>query len=431
MKLQDSFVSILALATLLALAACSRSGPPAAATRYFCPMHPEIVSDRPGSCPICHMDLVPERDARAGGQMPPSADSVDSRTREAEPAVGATSTPPVEIARLEPLERTVRAVGTVRADEGRTAQIESRTGGWIVELPASVPGRRVDPGERLAVIESPDLWQAEAEWQLARRTAAAWQSPDSAAELERAGQLLLEASRKRLEWFRLPAERLAALEAGAEPLGRLEIRAPQAGFLLEVGVLPGARVEPGTLLFRLARLDSVWIEAAFFEADRVALEPGSTARVRKQGAPTPLASPARLEFVDPRVDAETRTVRTRFRIGNPGFELLPGQYVELELAAGGGPVLTVPEEAVLPTGNRWLVFVAGELPAGGQGFLPREVLPGRRARGRVEILSGLEEGERVAARGAFLLDSESRIRGLSAAATAPPPAAQHPGGHAP
>lgn len=410
---------------LLFTLGCPQNAAPPAKTEYYCPMHPEIVSDQPGSCPICYMDLVPKdlASARTAAASPPEKDQerepfhppaplVQPKPGELPAAEPPSKVPegfvvPVVSATRESVQPLFRVSGSVRVDEERVYRLETRAAGWIVELPASVPGRRVRRGERLAVFESPELWQVEAEWQLAVRSSEQWRQQGSAS-LAQAGGPLLGALRQRLLWLGIPLERLEELAAGNSPSGRLTLTAPFDGYLLEVPASRGMWVERGTPVAKLARLDRVFLEASLFEADLPWLRPGIRAQVYVAGRAEPLREPAVLDFLEPIVEAETRTVRARFRWSSPPEFLLPGQVLTLEVQAPASePVVTVPEEAVLPTGSRFLVF----LDAGEGRFVPREVQPGVRVNGRIAIHQGLAAGERVAARAAFLLDSESRIRG--------------------
>ncbi len=393
-------------------------------TSYFCPMHPEIVSERPGSCPICSMDLVaaatpgaladasasPTSPAKLESPHAPEPSSIQPPLAESQPQGFPEShsvVVPVVAAAIETVPTLLRVPATVQVDEQLLFSLQSRVAGWIVELPASIPGRAVRKGERLVTLDSPELWRAEAEWQLGVRTSKQWQEEGSPT-LAQASEPLLEALRKRLGWLGVSSLRLEKLSAGAPPSGTLQLVAPFDGFLLEVSAKVGMWVERGTPLASLAQLDRVFLEANFFESDLPHLESGTRAEVHPPGGREPFSHLATLAFVEPKLESETRTVRARFLWKRQQGELFPGQWVTLLVRGPAAePTVTVPEEAVLPTGRRFLVFVEDTRGR----FTPREVLLGSRAQGRIAIRSGLSPGERVAARAAFLLDSESRIRG--------------------
>jgi RND family efflux transporter MFP subunit len=184
---------------------------------------------------------------------------------------------------------------------------------------------------------------------------------------------------------------------------------------------------PGQEMFRLVDLSGVWVEASLYEIDAARVALGDEARLALAYDPT-AARAGRVSYVYPEIDSATRTLRVRFDVVNPRLDWKPGMFVDVELAGRPREALVVPDEAVLDTGERRLVFVEA---APGR-FEPREVTVGERRGGDAEILAGLEAGERVAIRANFLLDSESRLRAaLSAraarAATPAPPGAGHEG----
>lgn len=404
---------LLAAALLLPLAGCGDKEH-AAAELWFCPMHPEVTSDRPGSCPICHMDLVLREEAAPA----------EAATSGGEPAVaargGAVSARGLAtvVAREESAPRTVRTTGRVVADERRVARVESRYGGWIVALDADFTGRRVRRGERLATLDSPELYAAQREY-VATRQAARRLLASELPEVRRSGDDLVFAVRRRLELLAVPESTIAALDAGGAPSRTVPIVAPAGGFVEAKEVVVGQRVEPGMALFTLRDLSRIWIEADLYEADAAYARVGQTARIGSPFDPA-LALTATASFVYPELDPQARTLRVRFDAANPDEALKPGMFVDVDIDLGELAGVAVPDAAVVTTGARTLVFVVT-----GEGEAePREVhLAGRHA-GRAWIAHGVADGERVVAEPAFLLDSESRLREASRRA---PAATQSPG----
>ena len=223
-------------------------------------------------------------------------------------------------------------------------------------------------------------------------------------------------------------DELHALEGGAAPEPRTVVRARTGGVVTRRDVVQGARVEAGQELLELADLATVWVDGDVYESELAGLHAGQAATLELLGGGAPIETT--LSFVFPWIEPATRTARVRAEVDNADGRLLPGQYGTLGIRIDQGPQLTVDADAVVQTGTRALVFVAGE--AG--HFEPREVQLGPRSGQRVVVTSGLSAGERVVASGTFLVDSESRLHATLAEATAlpvpgrndaPAPAHQH------
>lgn len=393
-----------------------------AAQLWVCPMHPEVVSDHPGTCPICHMDLVPKAtesgEAAAGGLDSHAPVDVSGAGR----SLAGVGT--AEAARKS-WNGSLRTVGTVMADERRTFRIEARFGGWIEKLPADFTGQFVRKGEVLAEIFSPELLAAQQEFLLAKDVGTRF-TTSSLPEVRRGGEDLVAAARRRLEIFALPPDFVDSIAESGEARRTVPVVAPASGYLVSKMVFAGQQVMPGQEMFRLVDLSGVWVEASLYEIDAARVALGDEARLSLAYDPA-AARTGRVSYVYPEIDTATRTLRVRFDVVNPKLDWKPGMFVDVELSGRPREALVVPDEAVLDTGERELVFVE---TAPGR-FEPREVSVGERRSGEAEILSGLAAGERVATRANFLLDSESRLRAAlsaRAAATAtPPPAAGHEG----
>jgi Cu(I)/Ag(I) efflux system membrane fusion protein len=300
-----------------------------------------------------------------------------------------------------PLERIIRGTGTVAWDETKLVDVSLKVRGWVRELFADVQGARVAAGDPLFTVYSPELYAAQFEYLQALRAqtaARATAAPDRADGLVRA-------ARARLRLWNLAEPDVAALAARGEPLEAVPVRAPASGFLLEKNVVAGGAIEPGMRLFRIAPLDRVWIDAQVFESDAPLLKAGQPAVVRAPTLPSGGVD-ARVAYVYPSLDAGTRTVRARLELPNPDLAFRPGMWVEVELRADLGPRLHVPASAVIYAGARRVVFVDR-----GEGRLePRNVETGVTTGEAIEILSGLEPGERVVAAGNFLIAAESRLQ---------------------
>lgn len=393
----------------------------AAAGRWLCPMHPTYVSDRKSDCPICGMDLVPAAEFAAGGasgipgmaEVELGADGIAlARIRTQKAAIGGMTS-------------AIRAVGTVTADETRVRSVESRVGGWIETLAVGTVGETVAPGQLLMHVYSPELLAGQEELLralAARRAAAdAGASPSALA----AADLLVDASRRRLRLFAVPDAFIAQLETGSRPARAVPLYSAVAGVVSERMAYAGMRIEPGQTLFMVTDLSTVWIEVRAYEYEAGTILPGMPATVRLPHDPGVLLQ-GTVDFVYPTVDPVTRTLPVRLVFANPFGLLRPGMFANVDLAVDHGEAVVIPDDAILDTGTRRIVFVS----LGEGRFTPREVTVGARADGRAQILAGVAAGEDVVVRANFLLDSESRIRAaLAGPGTEVPPGGHDAGGH--
>jgi Cu(I)/Ag(I) efflux system membrane fusion protein len=295
------------------------------------------------------------------------------------------------------LARSLRAVARVVWDESRLHDVSPRVAGWIEELDADALGKRVERGSVLFTLYSPELHAAQQELLLAlgaHRGEGAARADD-----------LIGAARERLRLFGMDPVDLARLERERRRIDAVPFRAPVSGYVVEKDVARGGAVAAGQRLLRLAPLDRVWLEADLYEAELPLVRPGQPVRVSLAYRPGQVFQGS-VSYVYPYLAGATRTARVRVELENPEQALLPEMYADLELLLEPHTALVVPQEAVLYAGERNFVFL--ELGAG--RFRPQRVEVGIRDGERVEILSGLEEGQRIVTSGTFLIASESRLR---------------------
>jgi Cu(I)/Ag(I) efflux system membrane fusion protein len=350
------------------------------------PMYPQQKFDKPGKSPFMDMQLVP-----VYGDEKPGADSGVTVSSRAQQNLGLRSA----LAQTVELREEWPAVGSVQADERRIVRAEQRSQGWVEKLHVRAVNDPVRAGQVLAEVYSPELVAAQEEYLLARRMAQASSTDDA----------LARAARQRLVSLGFPEGGISALESSGTARRRVPILAPISGVLTELGVREGAQVQPGMAAFTLTDLSSVWILLEVPEAQAALLRPGLRAHARVQG----LAGrefEGRVDYIYPELNAQTRTVRARVTVANPGLVLRPGMFVELTLVSAARRALTVPTEAVIQTGTRSVVVVMD-----GERFRAATVKTGLERDGRTEILGGLKEGERVVASGQFLIDSEASLKG--------------------
>ena len=300
----------------------------------------------------------------------------------------------LEVVRRESLAQTVPATATVVPDESRISHVHTRVAGWLERLEVSTTGEMVRAGQPVARIFAQELLSSQIEYLAARRTAAT--SGITSA--------VVASGRTRLSVLGMTAAEIDAIETSGEPARLVTIVAPRDGIVINRGVTAGTSVDPSTTLLTIADLSRVWVLAEVPEAGIAGITVGTRAQVDFPGSGrAPFA--ARVEFVYPTLTPRTRTLQVRLPAANPNGVLRPGLYGTATFQSTAPNVLTVSRDAVVDTGRQQHVFVA----AGGT-YEPRVVSLGAQLADRVEIRSGLTEGEQVVAAGVFLLDSESRLR---------------------
>ena len=297
--------------------------------------------------------------------------------------------------------RTIRAAGTVTPDESRLATSTVKFEGFVEELFVSTTGASVRAGQPLlrVWIESKEILDRQVDYAVALR-----------------GTGNLADAERNLRVFDIPDQVLAQIRDTGNPVRSIVLGAPLSGTVLEKPATVGMRFAAGEVLFKTADLTTVWIMANVSERDMGLLRAGQTASIELAAFPGEQFV-GRVDFVYPELDMATRTARVRIVVSNDDMRLKAGQYadVAIEAPVAAGPILAVPKSAVIDSGSRQVVFVAGD----GGVFEPRNVTLGYRGRDYVEIREGLEIGERIVVAGNFLIDAESNLRAALAAFTAP------------
>jgi RND family efflux transporter MFP subunit len=375
---------------------------------YHCPMHPTYTKDGPGDCPICGMRLVPveskETPSADKSTTTPDGLAVVMASDEALRQAGVV----VAAAEKRKLTRSIRTLGTVVADETRVRHVHTKISGFVEKLFVNFTGQMVKKGQPILSLYSQELLASQNEYLQARMAA------DNLAggDLRATGEQAVAAARRRLELFDVAPSTISELERTKVPQRDVTLLAPVAGFVTGKAVYEGQAIEPNTDLFTITDLSHLWIEAAVYASEAPLIHLGQEAAFKVAFDPEHELS-GRVSYIDPVLNMESRTLRVRFNLGNAKGKLKPGMFVDVLLDIAEREGVAIPDSAVIDTGLRAIAYVQGE----GGTFTPREVKVGLREGGWAHILAGLEVGDKVAAQGNFLLDSEARIRGAVAPAT--------------
>lgn len=435
---------LVAVGASLLLTGCGHGQAPAAnaemaKTLYTCGMHPQVIQDKPGNCPICGMKLTPIRkqSGTSGttnapatntggrkikyykstmnpGEMKPEPGK-DSMGMEMVPVyadeAAAAQSQTIEIDSVTiqnmgirkaavtrgPLRRIIRTVGTIDYNETSQQDVSTKFKGWIEKLYVDATGQQVHRGDPLFEIYSPELYSAQREYLLARD-----QGTNST------GAIALRTSAlTKLKFFDISDAQIADLDRTGQPSKTLRILAPMDGFVVEKMVVQGQMVEPGMKIYRLADLGLVWVQAQVYEQDLAYLKLGQEAIVTLSYL-SDRAFRGRVTYIYPNVDEKTRTARVRMEFHNPGYFLKPGMFATVQISSELDPsVLLIPDMAILRSGEKYTVFVVLD----GGKFEPRTLILGPQAENDMyQVVSGLKEGERIVTSGQFMLDSESQLR---------------------
>ncbi len=326
------------------------------------------------------------------------------------------------MAQVVPMTKTIRLTGRIEYNEQKLFTVNTKVEGWIEKLYVDYTGRYMKKGEPVLEIYSPDLQAAQQEL----INISAWKNPGGSSSTDKmiAGDLerLTEAARRRLRLWDISEEQIRRIEKTGKPMRTLTVSSPVSGYVSQRYATRGMRVMAGEPLLDIANLSEVWVVADVNETDASLVRPGQQVSITITGLPG-RAFRSRIDYVYPSMSPETRTLKVRSTLDNPDDILKPAMFAAVDLKIDMGSRLAVPEEAVLDTGERQLVYVDR-----GEGlFEPRTVTAGLRARGMREVISGLKSGERVASSALFLIDSEAQLKGVAPASEAAPqtPAHQH------
>ncbi|MFO9572934.1 efflux RND transporter periplasmic adaptor subunit [Legionella pneumophila serogroup 1] len=315
-------------------------------------------------------------------------------------AIGITSEP----VRRQKVEKIIRTVGRVEADERRVAHIHVRFDGWIEKLFINFTGEKVKAGQALFTVYSPDLVSTQQEYLLAFN-AQKILSQTTTSSAAKGAQGAFQAAHQRLLLWGITEKDIEQLKRTSKITRTMMIHSPIQGTVLKKMALIGMRIEPGDELYTIADLSRLWVLGDIYEYELPYIRLGQTADLTLTYLPNELFK-AELDFIYPTIDMKTRTAKVRFEVDNQKDQLKPGMYVNLELKIPLGERLVVPKNAVLLTGERAVVFIYH-----GNGKIEwRDVTIGVRAGDLLEIVQGVKEGDKIITSANFLIDSESQLK---------------------
>lgn len=416
---------------------------PAAAPKqlWTCSMHPQVIQDQPGRCPICQMELVPKR-----GRAPTSAPARAERKVKYwwDPMLGANSIsdkpgksamgmdlvpvfedqpangsevvidPVVEqnmglrIGEVTkgPLIKNMRVFGVLKEAESRQSDVNLRVSGWIEKLYANYQGMHVKRGDALFDLYSPQL-QVGVDELIAARKASAPTTQQADRLAGSSTRAIYQAAERKLRLLGLDEKQIESLARLDQAPRTITFRSPVMGHVIEKPVVEGSAVTEGQKVLRIVDHSELWLDAQVFEDQSPFVRIGLNGSATVQGVPGKQFD-GQITFIHPHVDTMMRTLMVRLVISNESLTLRPGMYATVTIDSKlSDDAILVPTEAVIDTGVRQIVFVAK-----GEGrFQPRTIKTGAANRdGTVQVLEGLQPGEKVVTSGQFLLDSESNLR---------------------
>jgi RND family efflux transporter MFP subunit len=355
---------------------------------YQDPMHPAYKSDKPGKAPDCGMDLEPVYEGSEMSTEQPSASSIYI-SQDKQQLIGVR----YDVAAYGSAFETLRAPAKVGLDENKVVRVATKLDGWVDTVDVNFVGTHVKYGQELLKIYNPQWQQQFRALVKAKVFGASGQDDAKLAE-----------AKLQLQLIGMDDDEIEMIESARQSNWKLGVYSPIDGVVIERNVVANQKVTPGTL-YAIADLSSVWVTADFLESDSASIKVGQAATLTFPSLPGRVFH-GKVDSILPQLDPTTRTVKVRMRLANPDYALKPEMYGTVELRTSATRRLMVPQEAVLNSGLKQVVFVDR-----GNGYLEqREVKLGKQFGDRLEILGGLKAGERIATSGNFLIDSEAQLR---------------------
>lgn len=377
---------------------------------------------------IYPISVIAQSNAEKTTQSPVAVEKQNAKPQATQPAQqeeATEETPQVEISSqqqhligvktvkvsLKSIQKVIRTVGRIEADEQKQATINTKIEGWIEKLYVDYTGRYVKKGEPLVEIYSPELLATQQEFlevlKWAKQPGDKKKDDMLSLMLAKDADASLDAARKRLRLWDISEAQIKQIEQMGKPVRTLTLYSPVSGFVTQKMAVLGMKVMPGEKLFDIADLSTIWIIADIYEYELPFVKVGQPARITLSYFPGKELS-SKIDYIYPTISADTRTAKVRLTLPNPGGQLKPEMFTNVEIKISLGKKLVIPESAVIDTGTSQVVYVDK-----GEGvFEPREVELGLRADRFVEVLQGIKAGEKVVSSANFLIDSEAQLKGV-------------------
>jgi Cu(I)/Ag(I) efflux system membrane fusion protein len=375
---------------------------------YTCPMHPFIIRDKPGACPICGMELI-KKLSDAQNTVVQTPEQKQQAAMLGHVSLSPTQRVMANVATVEAaqqvMNKEIKAVGIVQYDQTRQAKVTAWIAGRIDKLNVSAVGAFISKGRPVAEVYSPDLVATQQEYLLALKSREKLKDSPIASIAEN-GEGLVQPAKQRLMLFGVKESQIIELEKAGKPNIRLPIYTPLSGVVIEKMVQQGQYVNIGDVLFNIADLSRVWVEIEIYESEFSNIRIGQRVEIQSQSFPGKPFS-GRIALIYPFLDPKTRTVKARVEMANPGMLLKPDMFVRTVIKVPLTEAIVVPTTAVMDSGKRQTVWVESQPGM----FEPRDVQVGQRTNDKVQILSGVKAGDKVAVSGSYLIDSESQLKG--------------------
>lgn len=305
------------------------------------------------------------------------------------------------------LKKIIRTVGIVEIDETKIVHIHTKFNGWIQELYADFIGMPVVMDQPLFSVYSPELVSTQQEYLSALEAAEQPAKGKFSGEFRESNIELLKSARDRLVLWDISDDQISRLEKERLSFKNLIFRSPVNGIIIDKKAFAGMRISEGMQLYNISDLSNVWVMADIYETDVDLIKVGQKGKIKIDSFPEKVFK-SYITFLDYVVENKTRTVKARFEIPNKDMKLKPGMFSTVNLKIDLGTFLALPQEALIDTGKRKIVFVERQKGV----YEPKEIETGFKAENYYQVISGLSEGQEVVTSAQFLLDSESRLKAL-------------------
>ncbi|HKI77425.1 MAG TPA: efflux RND transporter periplasmic adaptor subunit [Ignavibacteriaceae bacterium] len=403
--------------------------------QYTCGMHPQIVEDHPGNCPICGMKLVPikNNDKKSGekkilywrapmdpneiydepGKSKMGMDLVPVYDDEAggsgivhiDPAVQQNMNVKIMEVKSEKLSPGITTNGVLSLNEKREFIVTTKVNGWVENLFVNYTGQKVSKGQKLMEIYSPELVSAQQEYLTALSYNKSVES-SSNKDISESGNMLIENAKRKLQLLDMSEGDIKDLETSKNVKTNITLYAPFTGTVLDKNILAGQKIMAGMQLLHIADLSTLWLTADVYEYELSKIKNGAESKIKFNYLPGEIFT-GKISFIYPTIDPKSRTAKIRIDVPNSNGELKPEMFANVEIA-GKETIATpvVPENAVIRSGSKDFVIIS----LGEGKFKPQRVTLGNYSNGYYQILKGLNEGNKIVTSAQFLIDSESNLR---------------------